>query len=157
MVPTASEASAIAAFADAWTAYFAGASVQGIAAVPAPLEAAKSAMQGAMVGMSQDSQGPQKIQDGVTAFWNTVAGSAPTIWLPVPNTVVPGALVPPPGLSGIASALQAVFSSNMAANHPLATAMSNVATSLHSNGGLGGTVTVQPPPTAPPVPGVPIL
>jgi len=153
MAPTPAEATAIANLSDAWATYFAGASVMG--APVGSLAAAKSAMQGALVGMSVANAGPAKIQAGITAFWGVIVASGPTLWVIPPNTIT--LVAPPPTLGAIAAALTGVFASNAAdPTKTLAQATNAIATVLHTNGGLGGIATVQPPPVAPPVP-TPIL
>lgn len=153
MAPTSSEATAIQNFADAWDTYFRGASVSGVPAVPAALASAKSAMIGAMTGLSVT--GATAIQSGVIAYWGGVASAFAAIWIIPPNVVV--AAIPPPGLSGLASALAPVFASNSAdPTKTIAQATAAIAAVLHTSSGLGGIATVQPPPVAPPVP-TPIL
>lgn len=155
MTPTVSEATAIANFANAWTSYFQGASVAGTPATAGTLNGAKSALQSALVGMSATGAGPAKIQAGIIAFWNTVVASATSIWIIPPNTIT--LVTAPPTLGGLAAALTSVFASNAAdPTKTLAQATNAIASVLHSNGGLGGIATVQPPPVAPPVP-TPIL
>lgn len=153
MTPTVAEATAISNFANAWTSYFQGASVMGTPA--GSLAAAKSALQSALVGMSATGAGPAKIQAGITAFWGVIVSSGPTIWVIPPNTIT--LVTAPPTLGGISAALSAIFASNAAdPTKTLAQATNAIATALHTNGGLGGIATVQPPPVAPPVP-TPIL
>lgn len=153
MAPTNAEATAIANFADAWTTYFQGASVAGVPAAGGTLAGAKSAMIGAMTGLSVT--GAAAMQAGITAFWGVIASSFAAIWLIPPSVVV--AAIPPTTLSGIAAALAPVFAANAAdPTKTIAQATSAIATVLHTNGGLGGIATVQPPPVAPTVP-TPIL
>jgi len=153
MVPTPVEATAITNFTNAWATYFAGASVTGVPV--GSLAAAKSAMQGALVGMSLANAGAAKIQAGITAFWGVIVTSGPTLWVLTPSVIT--VVTPPPTLGGIAAALTAVFASNAAdPTKTLAQATNAIAIVLHNNGGLGGIATVQPPPVAPSVP-TPIL
>jgi len=153
MAPTSTEATAIQNFADAWDSYFQGASVAGTPANGGALAAAKSAMIGAMTGLSVT--GAVAIQAGITAYWGGVATAFAAIWVIPPNVVV--AAIPPPGLSGIAAALTPVFVANSAdPTKTIAQATAAIAAVLHTAGGLGGIATVQPPPIAPPVP-TPIL
>jgi hypothetical protein len=154
MAPTVVEADAINTLATAWETYFSAASVQGVPCLT--LSAPMAAFRAALVGMSAANAGPNKIQAAVDAFWGVVAGSAATIWLPVPNVVVPPA-IKPPTISGIAAALSSVASASTAANASLEQASNDIAAVLHTNGGLGGTVTIQPPGAVPPVPSIPIL
>jgi hypothetical protein len=151
MAPVNTEAEAIANFCDAWESYFTGASVAGVPI--GAFGAAKTAMQGAMTGLSVT--GAAAMQSGITAFWGVIAASASTLWVMPPNTV-PSA-TPPPTLGGISAALAPVFASNAAdPTKTIAQATSAIAAVLHTNGGVGGIAVVQPPLPAPPVP-TPIL
>ncbi len=149
MAPTPVEATAISNFANAWTTYFQGASVSG--ASIGSLAAAKSAMQGALVGMSAPNAGAAKIQAGITAFWGVIVASGASLWVITPSIIT--LVAPPPTLGGIAAALSGVFASNAAdPTKTIAQATNAIATVLHTNGGLGGIATVQPPPVALPSP-----
>jgi hypothetical protein len=149
MNPTSSEASAIQNFADAWDTYFQGASVAGVPANAGQLAAAKSAMMGAMTGLSVT--GAVAMQTGITAYWGAVAAAAVTIWVMPPNTVP--AAIPPPTLGGLSALLLPVFASNSAdPTKTKAQATAAIAAVLHASGGLGGIATLQPPPPAGPVP-----
>lgn len=153
LAPVDVEASAAQNFADAWETYFMGASVAGVPV--GSLAAAKSAMVGALTGMSAPGGGAAIIQAAITSFWGVVTASASTLWV-IPPNVVPSA-TPPPGLGGIAAALSAVFASNSAdPTKTIAQAAASIATVLHTNGGLGGIAIVQPPPVSSPIP-TPIL
>lgn len=153
LVPTPVEATAITNFCNAWATYFAGASITGIPV--GSLAAAKSAMQGALSGLSAPNAGAAAIQSGVTAFWGVIVSSGAGLWVLAPSVIT--LIAPPPTLGGIAAALSSVFASNAAdPTKTLAQATNAIATVLHTNGGLGGIATVQPPPVAPPVP-TPIL
>lgn len=153
LTPTADVSVAAEQLASAWTKYFGDASISGTP-VGGSLDSAKAAMKSALLGMSAPGAAAAAIQSGVTAFWGVVAPAAATMWtLPPPATVV--SAVPPPTLSAIAAALTGVFAGNTTGGVDLDTAASNVATVLHTNGGLGGIsqVFVPPGPAAP----VPIL
>lgn len=155
--PTDSEATAIQRFVDAWEGYFEGASVQGVPVQAGTLAAALASLQAGLAGWSQDSAAAAAIQTGLTSFWTTLAPSAALIWLPVPNTVTPPA-VPPPGLSGISASLTALFTTLTASGTTTKEqAAAQIAAILHASAGVGGTVTIQPPPPATPITGVPIL
>lgn len=154
LVPAQTEAEAVTRIVDAWDAYFAGASVNGIPAVSGSYAAGLTAMQGALSGISVANAGAQKLQDGILAFWNAIVGLAPSIWITAPVVLVPPAIAPP-GISGIAAALTPVFASNTSSNADLVTATNSIATVLHTNGGLGGLVNGSVPPASP-VP-IPIL
>lgn len=152
MAPTMIEAEAAQNFADAWEAYFLGASVSGVP-VSGSLASAKSAMIGALVGMSLPGGGAAALSAGIGAWWGVIATAAPTLWLIPPNTV-PSA-IPPATIGGIPAALAPVFAANTAAGLPAPAAMANVAAVLHGLGGLGGMASVLPP-AGPAVP-TPIL
>ena len=155
LVPTANEAVAVANLTTAWTNYFSGASVSGVPIASGPLNAAKSSFQGALAGMSGAGAAAVSIQNAVTAFWAALVSTFAANWTIPPNTVI--ALVPPPTLGGIAAALTAMWSANSQnPNMTLQQAANSMASVLHTNGGLGGIATVQPPPPAPPAP-VPVL
>lgn len=155
MAPTSSEPTAVQNFADAWESYFGGASVAGIPATGGSLSGAKSAMIGAMAGLSAPGGGAAAIQSGITAFWGVVAGAAATIWTVPPNTTV--SATPPPTLGSIAAGLAPVFASNSAdPTKTIAQATAAIAAVLHTSGGLGGICILQPPGPVPPVP-TPIL
>jgi hypothetical protein len=141
MVPVEAEAQGIDNFSNAFEMYFYDASVLGVPCAPTTLAAAAAALKSAMVGIS--STGTAAIQAGIVAFWGVIATSTPTIW--------PGSLsaTPPPGLSGIAAALQTVFTANTAGGLDLAASAAAVAAALHPTQ-LGG-FAVQPTP-APPAP-----
>lgn len=155
LVPTPVEATAAAALANAWSTYFAGASVTGIPIAPGILASATSAFQSALTGMSAPGAAAASIQAAVTAFWGSIVGSAAAAWIMPPNTVT--LVAPPPTTGGIAAALAPVFAASSAdPTKTIAQAASDIAAVLHTNGGLGGIATVQPPLPAPPVP-TPIL
>lgn len=156
MVPVETEAQAISNFASAWDSYFSAASVNGVPIQRAAYQPAMAALRSALVGMSAPNAGPAAIQSAITAFWSTLAPLGPSLWVLAPAVVTPP-LTPPPGLGGIAGALQSVFTANAQnENATLSSCVQAVASVLHSAGGLGGIAIVQPPPTAPPVP-TPIL
>lgn len=151
MAPVNTEPEAITNFCNAWESYFTGASVAGVPI--GNFSAAKTAMQGAMTGLSVT--GAAAMQSGITAFWGVIASAASTLWVMPPNTV-PSA-TPPTTLGGIAAALAPVFAANAAdPNKTISQATSDIAAVLHANGGVGGIAVVQPPLPAPPVP-TPIL
>lgn len=135
------EPGAIKAWADAWLQYFGVAS----AGVPVNQKALKGnplrALQGGLVGMSAPGGGPASIQKAITAFWGALAAS--------PAAVFPAALIviPPPGLSGIATAILGIISSNTSGNLPVPTAYLNLATAIHGCN-VGGTATF---PGTPPI------
>jgi hypothetical protein len=140
MTPTSDEQSAIAAFANAWSGYFAGSTVSGVPAVPGSFDPALAAMRGAMVGMSKDNAGALAIQAGITAFWGAIAALPATIW-PLAPAIVLAATVPPTTLSLISTALVGAFATNAASGLSLHDAANAIALLLHNDGGVGATVT----------------
>ena len=139
MTPTGEEQPAIAAFANAWSTYFAGASASGVPAVPGSFEPGIAAMQTAMVGFSAPFAGAPGIQAGITAFWGAIATLASAIWV-VPAVVL-AAVTPPPGLGVIATDLLALFPLNLNANLSLHDAATAIAAKLHTDGGMGAFAT----------------
>jgi len=144
MVLYESETDAIDAWTAAWSGYFSDAETNGIPVSPAALPTAEAAMKTGLAGMSVSGQGAQKIQDGITAWWNVIV-AAPAVFFA--GSI---AVAPPPGLSGIASALQSVFDSNREGEVTKDQAYTAVAGVLHP-ANLGGTATFpgSPPPTFP--------
>lgn len=139
MTPTGDEPSAIAAFSNAWSTYFAGASVSGVPAVPGSFNPGITAMRSAMVGFSAQDAGAAGIQAGITAFWGAIATLASTIWV-VPAVAL-AAVTPPPGLSVIAGDLLTLFAQNLAAKLSLHDAATAIALKLHTDGGTGAFAT----------------
>ena len=155
--PETVEAVAIQRFVDAWEGYFEGATVQGFPVQSGALSAALASLQGGLTGWSAPNAAAAAIQTGLTAFWATLAPTVATVWLPLPNVVTPPA-VPPPGLAGVAASLTGLFVSLTAAGTTTKEqAAAQIAAVLHPAAGVGGTVIIQPPLPAPPIPGVPIL
>ena len=156
MEPTSTEADAISAFASAWDAYFAEASVMGVSATPGSYAVGLSAMQVAMSGMSAAGAGAQAVQLGIQAFWNAILALGPAIWtVPPPSVIVPP-LVAPTGISGIAADLAGKFASNTSGKLDLVAAANEVANVIHPAGGVGGIANVQTAPSPTPAP-TPIL
>lgn len=148
LTPTTSEATAIQRLVDAWEAYFAQSSVNGITATPGSFNAGLTAMSGAMAGLSLTNNGSTAIQSGVTAFWAAIAGLATTIWITAPVVLVPP-IVPPPTLTAVAASLDVTFANNLASELNLSDAALAVATTLHTTAGLGAVVPGSVPPAAP--------
>jgi len=140
MTPTADEPSAIAAFANAWSTYFAGATASGAPAVPGSFTPGIAAMRAAMVGFSAPNAGAPGIQAGITAFWGAIATLASVIWVLAPAVVL-AAVTPPPGLGAIAADLLTLFPQNLAANLSLHDAATAIAAKLHTDGGTGALAT----------------
>src|SRR6185437_7869450 len=112
MTPTGDEQAAIAAFSNAWSTYFAGASASGTPAVPGSFDTGIAAMRAAMTGFSAPNAGAPGIQAGISAFWGIISPLAATIW-PLAPAVVLAAVTPPPGMSLIAADLLALFVQNL--------------------------------------------
>ena len=140
MTPTGEEQPAIAAFANAWSTYFAGASASGVPAVPGSFAPGIAAMQTAMVGFSAPFAGAPGIQAGITAFWGAIAPLASVIWVLAPAVVL-AAVTPPPGLGVIAADLMTLFPLNLNANLSLHDAATAIAAKLHTDGGMGAFAT----------------
>jgi hypothetical protein len=155
MVATDDTSAAIDVFASAFVDYFGGASVLGIPANAGVIGGApKTAMIAAMSGLNSIDGAAQAIQDGVTAFWNAVLPLALTVWPGTVGPIIPPAIAPP-GLAGIASAVQAAFDANTAGGLSLSACASAVASAIHGTQ-AGGLVNLGPPPP-PGTPNVPIL
>lgn len=153
LLPTTSESDAIGRIVDAWEAYFDQSQLGLVTAVHGSYAAALSAMRSAMAGLSAANAGATKIQAGLIAFWTTVAPLAATVWPQTPPPVTTPPATPPPTLSGVAAALQAQWTVDIAAQASLSTGASNTAAILHTNAGLGGIcVITTPPATAVPTP-----
>lgn len=131
------EPSAIQAWADAFANYFQGdgategAQSNALYITPAAIPAAKAAMVGAMTGLS--TAGAAAIQAGIVAFWGALVPA--TAW---PTTT---AITPPPGLSGLAVALQAVFDANTVGGLSKDDSMTAIAGAIHPINAVGGTAT----------------
>lgn len=138
MVLYGEEAPAVAAWAAAWSAYFADAETNSIPINPAALPAAEAAMAAALLGMSASGAGAGKIQAGIQAWWNAMVAAPATFWAGC--TVI----APPPGLSGIAAALQSAFDSNTSGGVTEDAAYDVIAGIFHS-ANLGGQATFPGP------------
>lgn len=145
MAPTDSEAEAIDALTTAWEGYFVGASVLGIPTTPGSLTGALTTFKSSLTGLSQADQGSTIIQAAIVAFWGIIAGSAATIWATVPP---PTGATPPPGLSGIKSALDGAFAANTSGKLGLIDASNSIAAALHPTQ-LGGIAILLAPPAGP--------
>lgn len=137
------EADAISAWVLAFRNYFSDAVCNGVSVVPASLVPSSSAMQGAMAGLSSSGLGAAKIQAGIVAFWGALV---PAIAFPTSTLIVP-----PPTLSAIAAALNAVFLANVAGKLGQAESIEAIVVVIHANN-LGGTATFPiPTPTVFPI------
>lgn len=123
-------------------ATFAGAPVSGSA-----VDGAVSAMAAAMTftGVTEPSVGAAVLAAGYAAFWATLVATPANFWASA--TVI----TPPPGLAGLADALEAMFPANNQEGVTVSDAAQAMAIILHASAGLGG-IAQPPSPT-----GVPIL
>lgn len=137
--PTDKEAVAINTIATAYTNFMSTAMAGPIPIIPAGLQAAKTAMIGAMSGLSNQNNGAQSIANGVNAFWGVMAGAAAALF---PTAT---SLTPPPTVSLIATALPGVFASNVSGKLDLASCANTVAAVIASNS-LGGIAIFPPAP-----------
>lgn len=141
MVPTVLEATAAAALANAWAAYYQGASVSGVPV--GNIASAKSAFQSALTGMSAPNAFAAKATAAVNAFWGVIVPAGATLWIVPGFTTI--LITPPPSIASITAALLTLFANNSV--NPavtLAQAANDIATILHTSGGLGGIATLQP-------------
>jgi hypothetical protein len=150
LVPSGTEAAAIARLVDAWEIYFGGAAVNGIAAAPGSFGAGLSAMSAALVGMSAPGAGGASLSAGLTAFWTAISPLATSIWIVAPIILVPP-VAPPAGIAGLAATLASVFASNTAGQFSLSQSAQQIAAVLHAQAGIGGLVSgsVLPLPPSP--------
>lgn len=154
--PTDNVSVAIDRFASAFVDYMTGSSVLGVPANSGVLGAApKSAMIGVMGGLNTADGAATAIASGISSFWSAMLGVEATIWTMVPPTIiVPSTLIIPPGLGGLASAVQGAFDANVAGELSLSAAAATVAAAIHGVNS-GASVQTQVPPTPPVV--TPIL
>lgn len=151
MTPTTNATAAQSTLADALINYFAGASVAGVPANPGVLAGApKSAVLATLASLNSPNGAAASIAAACQAFWTAVGPIASTVWLVPPNTIVPASLVPPAGLGSLSTGLQSTFDSNVNGALDLDAAATAIANTIHS-AQAGATVTLQPPPPAPPV------
>ena len=138
MAPAPDEATGIDNFAAAFENYFSGATCGGASVTGGTLAPCTVALKAAMVGVS--ATGPASIAAGIVAFWSIVATTAAVIWVLVPPLV---AATPPPGLGGLAAAIAATGTANIAGELSLIDAANAMGTAIHpfNLGGLGTIVT----------------
>jgi len=150
MVGTDQESVAIDTLTRAWLDYFQGASLLGVPAARPILDTApKAAFSAALQGFSQANVAPVQIQAAVAAFWLACSPLASAIWvLPGPAVIVPGTLIPPPGVGTIAAVLTSEFLSNTSGRMTLESAAQAVARVL-SLANIGGTIQTVVAPAAP--------
>lgn len=137
------EATAITNLVNAYGTFSSAATGNGIPLTPAGVTLGKTAMQGALVGMSADGAGITKIPNACVAFWGAVCTSFAVSF---PGSI---AATPPPHAS-LASAFAALMPTNTAGDVTLAQAAQSIAAIMYTDAIAGGTVTL---PGAPPVVG----
>lgn len=88
-----------------------------------------------MTGLSTAGQGDDKVQAGIIGWWDYLVAN--------PGSCFTGAtaIAKPGGLTGIASALPAIFDDNKNNARSAAVSCGAIATSIHSNN-AGGTATI---------------
>jgi hypothetical protein len=102
--------------------------------LPAGPTAGEAAMVGALSGMSAPGAGAAIIAAAIVAFW---VAAAPAGWPP------PMVAVPPPN-AGLAAALPPVFLANTNGDLSLSDSMLAIATAMHAQAIIGGTVAIPP-------------
>jgi hypothetical protein len=140
MEPVNTEAKGINNFADAFENYFYESTVATIPVNPGCLAVCSTALKSAMVGAS--SNAGTAIQNGITAFWSSVATVFLTIWTTVPPLI---AVVPPVNLATINASLQPVFTSNKEGGLSKADCWNAISAVLHPLQ-LGGIAKIGPAP-----------
>lgn len=142
MAPAAAEATAITNLVNAYGTYASAAAAGAVPITPAGVNLGKAAMQAALVGMSAPGAGITKIPLAVVQFWVAVAGGLATSFA--------GALaITPPPNAGLAALLAATFPANVSGNKTLAQAADAIATNMHTQAIIGGTVTLPGPVVTP--------
>lgn len=133
------EPGAAAAWSAAFDTYFQDAEAgAGGPVIPDGLSACKSAMEGALSGMSQSGQGAAKIQAGIVAYWGAI--------VPASAWAACTGVTPPPGLSGLAAALASVFVANTSPSMTKDQAMEAIAAAIHAINIVGGIAVFPAPP-----------
>jgi len=145
MEPMNNEPGAIQGWTDALSDLFSTAAIAGGAPIvlyPA-VKTAAQALFAAMSGMSAPGAAPQKIQDGITAFWGILVSLAPS------QAVFPGFVIvtPPPTLPTIAALVTSTGMASAAAGLDEAAANNMLALAIYG-ANLGGLATpLSGPPT----------
>lgn len=101
-----------------------------------------AAMAPALVGMSDPGKGSEKFTDGIQAFWGAVAGGLTT------SFVGATAITPPPH-AGLKALLDSAFVTNVSNKASLEDATDLIATHMHAQAIIGGTVTTAGPTVTP--------
>ena len=133
------ESAAAAALAGVFATYSKHALAGAAGTVLAPgLSACPAAMEAALSGMSALGQGASKIQAGIIAYWGAIT--------PVTAWVTCTGVTPPPGLSGLATALSSVFASNISGAVTKDQAYDAIAGAIHTINASGGIAVFPVPP-----------
>jgi hypothetical protein len=150
MEATDQESLGVDALTRAWLDFFQGASLLGVPASRPILDTApKAAFMAALRGISQANVAPVQLQAAVAAFWLACSPLASAIWvLPGPAVIVPGTLIPPPGIASLAALLTSEFLSNTSGRLTLESAAQAVARVI-SLANVGGTIQTVIAPSAP--------
>lgn len=142
LVPATTEAAAVATLTDAYGAFASDATASAVAVTPTGVTLGKNAMRAALVGVNSSGAGSAVLTAAIQAFWVAVAAGLATSF--------PGAaaIVPPPHV-GLQALLDATFATNTAGRANLADATQAVATDLHNQAIIGGSVTFPGPVLSP--------
>ena len=136
--PSATEAEAVTALADAYAVYAADA----VVALPTPvpltavgLASGKSAMSLALVGMNEDGAAIGKITSALIQFWGAIALT------PAASFSGATAVVAPPH-SSFSAALTVTATANVQDEKNLEDSMHAIASDMHGSAIVGGTATI---------------
>lgn len=132
------ESEAALELAGVYDEYFKAATANAVPITEGATEGAKSAFAGALSGMSQSGAGAAKLASAVGAYWTAIAAS--------PAAVFSGCtlITPPTTLAGLAAAIGAVFSQNIAEVASKTVCSGRIANVLHTNS-QGGSATFPGP------------
>ena len=140
LVPTVIESVAAQRLADAYEVFALDAIGNGVPILPSGPAAGKSAMIPALTGMSAPGAAASIIGNAVVSFW--AAAATPAAF---PGSI---AVVPPPN-ANLASLLPSIFNANTAGNLSLVDAVQVIASTMHAEAIIGGTVTLPGPVVGP--------
>jgi hypothetical protein len=142
LVPSSTEATAVARLADAYGTYAADAVAGAAPITAAGVVLGKAAMTAALAGMNAPGAGSAVLTKAVQAFWAAVAAG-------LASSFAGAVAVAPPPHAGLEVALDAAFAANVASGADLVDAAQVIATALHNQAIIGGTVTFPGPVTSP--------
>jgi len=132
---------AIEGWANAWIEYFSQSSAGPVPCVkPVLFGLPKTLMKAAMTTLS--TTGAVALQNGILAFWGGVSASFALVY---PTAT---AVTPPPGLSGLSTALIPVFAANTIGSLSRPVSANAISVVMHTLN-LGGTATIIAPPPVP--------